>query len=48
MKKQRLKMSTTHIILLSFIVVIMIGALLLSLPISSADGKATPFVDALF
>lgn len=48
MKKQRLKMSTTHIILLSFIVVIMIGALLLTLPISSADGKATPFVDALF
>ncbi len=48
MKKQRLKLSTTHIILLSFIVVIMIGALLLSLPISSADGKATPFVDALF
>ena len=48
MKKQRLKTSTTHIILLSFIVVIMIGALLLSLPISSADGKATPFVDALF
>ncbi len=41
-------MSTTHIILVSFIVAIMIGALLLSLPISSADGKATPFIDALF
>ncbi|MBR6513923.1 MAG: potassium transporter KtrB [Clostridia bacterium] len=48
MKKQRLKMSTTHIILLSFLVAILIGTLLLSLPISSAEGKATPFLDALF
>ncbi len=48
MKKQRLKLSTTHIILLSFIVAIMMGALILSLPVSSADGKATPFIDALF
>ncbi len=48
MKKQRLKMSTTHIILTSFIAVIMIGALLLTLPISSADGSPTPFIDALF
>ncbi len=48
MKKQRLKMSTTHIILVSFLAAIMIGALLLTLPISSADGKATPFIDALF
>ncbi len=45
---KKLKLSTTHIILLSFIVVILIGAVLLSLPISSADGKAIPFVDALF
>ena len=28
--------------------VIILGAVLLSLPISSADGKAVPFVDALF
>ncbi|MBQ8254624.1 MAG: potassium transporter KtrB [Clostridia bacterium] len=48
MRKQRLKLSTTHIILVSFMAAIMIGALLLSLPISSADGSATPFVDALF
>ena len=48
MKKQRLSISTTHIILLSFLIVIWIGALLLSLPISSADGQATPFLDALF
>ncbi len=48
MRKQRPLVSTTHIILLSFLIAILIGALLLSLPISSADGKATPFLDALF
>ena len=47
MKKQR-TLSTTHIIMASFIIVILLGAVLLSLPISSADGKPTPFVDALF
>ncbi len=48
MRKQRLRVSTTHIILLSFFAAIFIGALLLSLPISSAGGKSTPFIDALF
>ena len=48
MRKQRPLVSTTHIILLSFLIAILIGALLLSLPISSANGKATPFLDALF
>ncbi len=48
MKKQRPLVSTTHIILLSFLIAILIGALLLSLPISAADGKSTPFLDALF
>ncbi len=48
MKKQRFSVSTTHIILLSFFIAIMIGAVLLSLPISSASGKATSFLDALF
>ncbi len=47
-KKKKLKLSTTHIILLSFFILILIGAVLLSLPVSSADGKAKPFVDALF
>ena len=46
MKKQRPKISTTHIILLSFLIAILVGALLLSLPVSSADGKAKPFLDA--
>ncbi len=48
MRKQPIRVSTTHIILLSFLAVILIGAVLLSLPISSADGKPTPFLDALF
>lgn len=48
MKKQRFSISTTHAILLSFLVVILIGSVLLSLPISSANGKPIPFVDALF
>ena len=48
MKRQRIGISTTHIILLSFFVAIFIGAVLLSLPVSSAHGKATPFLDALF
>ncbi|MBR7142227.1 MAG: potassium transporter KtrB [Clostridia bacterium] len=48
MKKRRIRISTAHIILLSFLTAILIGALLLSLPISSADGKPTSFLDALF
>ena len=48
MKKRRIAVSTTHIIMLSFLATILIGALLLSLPISSADGKSTSFLDALF
>ena len=49
MKKQRkLKLSTTHLILLSFLATVLLGAGLLSLPISSADGKSVAFVDALF
>ena len=48
MRKQRPPVSTTHIILLSFLITILIGALLLSLPISSAEGKPTSFLDALF
>jgi len=48
MKKHRFLVSTTHIILLSFLIAILIGAVLLSLPISSASGKPTSFLDALF
>ena len=34
--------------MLSFLAVILIGTVLLCLPVSSANGKATPFIDALF
>ena len=40
--------STTLVILTSFFLVILLGAVLLSLPISAASGKAISFVDALF
>ena len=41
-------LSTTQIILLSFLLTIAIGSVLLSLPISSAAGVAVPYIDALF
>jgi len=47
-KRGRFSLSTTQIILLSFIVAIGVGSLLLALPISAADGHAVPYVDALF
>jgi len=48
MKKSRFTITTTHYILLSFLAAILVGSVLLTLPISSASGQATPFVDALF
>lgn len=47
-QKSKFTISTTHLIMLSFLLAILLGAVLLSLPVSSADGQATPFVDALF
>lgn len=46
--KTKLYLSTSHIIMLSFIAAILLGSVLLSLPISSASGKAVPYIDALF
>ncbi len=45
---KKFRLSTTHIIMLSFAAVIFIGSLLLSLPISTADGKGISYIDALF
>ena len=42
------KLSTTQVIALGFFCAIFIGALLLMLPISSADGHATSFINSLF
>ena len=48
MMKNKFSLTTTQIIMLSFLAVIFLGSLLLSLPISSADGEAVPYLDALF
>lgn len=45
---KRIRFTTTQIILLSFLIVILIGSVLLSLPISAANRNAVPYVDALF
>ena len=45
---KRIKFTTTQIILLSFLLVIFIGSVLLALPISSTNGTAVPYIDALF
>ncbi len=47
-KEKKLKFSTTQTILLSFLGVILIGSILLSLPISSATGQSVSYIDALF
>jgi trk system potassium uptake protein TrkH len=47
-RKKKITLSTTQIILLSFLVTILVGSVLLALPISSASGEAVPFLDALF
>ena len=46
--KKKFTFSTTQIILLSFLVTILVGSGLLALPISSANGKSVPYLDALF
>ena len=48
MKKRRISLSTTQIIMLSFLGLILLGSVLLSLPISATGGKAVPYLDALF
>lgn len=47
-KKRFLKLTTTQLILLSFLLAILIGSVLLALPVSSANGQAVSYTDALF
>ncbi len=47
-QKKKFTLSTTQMILLSFLAAVLLGSGLLSLPISAADGKAVPYIDALF
>ena len=46
--KIRLKLSTTQILLLSFLATIFVGGIILTLPICASNGQATNFIDALF
>lgn len=45
---KKIKLSSVYLIPLSFLSAILIGTLFLILPVSSANGNWTPFVDALF
>ncbi len=45
---KKISLSTTHIILISFLIVIFIGSILLTLPISSKNGDTVKYIDALF
>ena len=47
-KKVLNQFSSARIILFGFIIMIFLGASILSLPISSRSGEFTPFIDALF
>ena len=47
-KKKQKRISYVQILVLGFAGVILAGAVLLSLPISSANGTFTPFIDAVF
>ena len=48
MRKKKIRLSTTRMIALGFLILITIGTLLLMLPISSRSREMTPLVDALF
>ncbi|MDO5039049.1 TrkH family potassium uptake protein [Clostridium sp.] len=45
---KKMKLSGVQILALGFFIVIFVGGVLLSLPISSASGESTNFLDALF
>ena len=46
--KKRVRISTTQLILLSFLFAILLGSFLLSLPISTKNGSSVSYIDALF
>lgn len=47
-KKPKRKLNSAAVLAVGFLAVILVGALLLMLPISSSSGKATPFEDCIF
>ncbi len=48
MQKKRKRFSPIQVIMAAFFLVILLGSVLLSLPLSAANGKAVPYLDALF
>ena len=48
MLKKKFSLSTTQIIMLSFLIVILLGSMLLALPVSAANAEAVSYLDALF
>lgn len=48
MGKLKIHLSSSQMIILGFVAVILLGAVLLMLPISSKTGTVTPFLDCLF
>ncbi len=46
--KKKIRLTTMQIIAIGFVVIILIGALLLSLPAASKDNTRIPFINALF
>lgn len=47
-RKEGLLQDPTKLIVLSFVILILVGAVLLCLPVSGRDGRFTPFINALF
>lgn len=47
-KRKFFSISATHIILLSFLLVILMGSFLLALPLSTKSGEPVAYIDALF
>lgn len=46
--KQKFRFTSTQIIVLGYLIVILLGSFLLSLPISSKTGRWTPYISSLF
>ena len=46
--KRNFKLKGVQILALGFILLILVGALILTLPISTTSGESTNFLDALF
>ncbi len=46
--RHKIHLSTTQTIMCSFLLAILVGSVLLALPVSAANGRAVPYIDALF